>query len=765
MNRNPAPRLALALFVLSCYHAAPLAQTAAAGAAPAAADPAAADQQADTVRVVVSARKRDEAITDVPMAITSFSERSIADHHILSFIDYAAKTPNLSFAYGNGGTAGNPGTAFGDARTIAIRGIAGARTTGFYIDDTPLPGAVDVRIVDLQSIEVLKGPQGTLFGESSLGGNVRLITKAPSLQHNSLRYGVEGGITSAEGGVNSGAQAVANFVLAPGSAALRLVAYADDQSGYLQRSYRSDINNAASSPVIVGDQGAQRNIAGSATALLRLSSALDLTLRLAYQNQFIHGFPATYAPLPAFKPVAVADHVADIQPLTSDIWTLPSVSFKYHGSGWTLSSSTSLFQRRTRDVEDSTEGTASYWGTTIAQGFAWNGTHRSRQLAHETRVAIDPVEGWSGTFGLLYSKHKAQFGIDDIYAQLGTTAGTPSLIWRQLDTNTQQDTALFGEVYYKFADRFTLTAGLRKYWLRQHDDLAFAFLSTSYASTNDNRTSGTSPKLALAWQHSQTALLYASAAKGFRQGNAQFDASGFGCEPSLATLGQTPASMTKIDPDAVWSYEAGGKLELPDPGLLLSASVFRIHWDHIQQPLFLQSCGFYMQGNAGAARIDGFELEAVGRLTPSLKLRAGLGYADARISESGNTGQQAGSRVFQVPKLTASLSLVYSRPLGEHLRGFAVFDASHAGSSLSANSGAELRLERAAYSLLGVRLGVAWQNAELALGIRNLGNARPNLGDIGYVGYQRYVPGTSTPVPQVATLPPRTVSLQYSSAF
>ncbi len=554
-------------------------------------------------------------------------------------------------------------------------------------------------------------------------------------------------------------------MLAPGSAALRLVTYVDDQSGYLQRSYRADINNPASNRIVVGDQGAQRNIAGSATLLLRLSPELDLSLRLAYQNQFIHGFPATYAPLPAFEPVSIADHVANIQPLTSDIWTLPSLSLKYHGRHWTLSSSTSLFQRRTRDVEDSTEGTASYWGSTIAQGYAWNGTHQSRQLAHETRLAIDPVDGWSGTVGLMYSKHKAQFGIDDIYAQLGATVGTPSLIWRQLDTNTQQDAALFGELYYQFADKFTLTAGLRHYWLRQQDALGFAFLSTNFSSNNDNRTSGNSPKLALAYQRDPGTLLYASAAKGFRQGNAQFDASGFGCDASLAKLGQTPASMTKIDPDGVWSYEAGAKLELPDPGLLLSAALFRINWDHIQQPLFLQSCGFYMQGNAGAARIDGLELEAVGRLTPSLKLRAGLGYADARITEGGNTGQEAGSQVFQVPRLTASLSLVYSRQLSEALRGFAVFEASHVGSSLSANSGAELRLERAAYQLLGMRLGVAWQHSELALGIKNLGNARPNLGDIGYVGYQRYVPGTTTPVPQVATLPPRAFSLQYSSAF
>jgi iron complex outermembrane receptor protein len=758
--RCPYPVASLtALLVFSAVTSNACAQTAPA-------DPVATgDAQAEPVRVVVTARKRDEAITDVPMAVSSFSERAISDYHIQSFTDFALKTPNLSFAYGNGGTAGNPGTAFSDARTIAIRGVAGARTTGFYIDDTPLPGAVDVRIVDLMQIEVLKGPQGTLFGESSLGGNVRLISKAPSLQRNELRYAAEGGVTSGEGGFNRGAQAVANIVLAPGTAALRLVTYADSNSGYLSRSYQSDINNPASPKVVVGNQGALRNTAGSVTALLRATGDLDVTLRLAYQNQSTYGFPATYAPLPQFTPVTVVDHLANVQPVAGDIWTLPSLAIKYHGAGWTLVSSTSQFERRTHDLEDSTEGTAAYWGSTIPQAYAWDATHRSRQLSHETRISFDASDRLSGTVGVFYSNHHAQFQIGDIYAQLGATAGTPSLIWRQLDTNVQQDGALFGELYYKLSERLSLTGGLRKYWLRQSDDLSFAYESTTFASQNHNRASGNSPKLAMSYQPDPGAMLYATAAKGFRQGNAQFDATGFGCDKSLALLGQTPASMTRIDPDSVWSYEAGGKLELPEPGLLLTGSVFRIKWDHIQQPIFLQSCGFYMQGNAGAAVIDGAELELAGRLSAAFKLRAGLGYTDARITQGGNTGQPVGSPVYQVPRLTASLGLVYSTQVRPGLRGFGVFDASHVGSSVSANSGADLQLVRAAYKLLGARAGLAWDRSELSFGIKNIGNARPNLGDIGYIGYQRYVAGTTTPVPQVVTMPPRTFTLQFSSAF
>ena len=129
--------------------------------------------------IIVSARKRNESLAQLPASITVFSPETLRHYDIQSFNDYATKTPNLSFTFGGGPTG------IADARTIAIRGITGqnlagtAGATGFYIDDTPVPSSIDPRILDVDHIEVLKGPQGTLFGEDSLGGNVRIITKKP----------------------------------------------------------------------------------------------------------------------------------------------------------------------------------------------------------------------------------------------------------------------------------------------------------------------------------------------------------------------------------------------------------------------------------------------------------------------------------------------------------------------------------------------------------------------------------------------------------
>src|ERR1700677_2524066 len=146
--------------------------------------------------VVVTARKRDESLAKVPESITVFTSQTLEAYNIQSFDDYATKTPNISFAYGGGPTG------IADARTVAIRGITGqnlfgtAGATGFYIDDTPVPGSVDPRVLDIDNIEVLKGPQGTLFGESSLGGNVRLITKKPSVDKDEFSFMADAGVTS-----------------------------------------------------------------------------------------------------------------------------------------------------------------------------------------------------------------------------------------------------------------------------------------------------------------------------------------------------------------------------------------------------------------------------------------------------------------------------------------------------------------------------------------------------------------------------------------
>lgn len=717
--------------------------------------------------VMVSARKREEPLVAVPAAVSVFDGADIEAYALRNFADYATRVPGLSFAYGNGTSPGETGTGAANARTMAIRGVAGARTTGYYLDDTPLPQALDVRVLDLRGIEVLKGPQGTLFGESSLGGNVRLLSNAPDLQRAEYRYALEAGRTRHAGSPDGGASGMANVVLEQGRAALRLVAFAGHQGGYLERDYRAAIADPAGPRVVVDDQAALNERGASLSLLVRATPQLDFSARLLHQQQRYQGAPATYAPLPDFQPLRRIEHTADIQPRAHDRWSLPVLALAYRGGGWKLHSSTSYFMRDTLDVEDSTEGTARFIasygaGTPPPQGFEWTATRRQRQLSHETRIAFTPAGAVSGIAGVYFARRRNLRDTPPVYGQdvLGQPGRT--LLWVYRNHYEEVDKSLFGELYVNLPWQFTLTAGARKYWLRQTSNGGFdgALYGIPVHSLTRSQADGISPKLALSWQPSAQRMLYASAAKGFRAGGAQTDLSPLlgGC-----ITAEEARRLASVSPDTVRSYEAGGKLALAQPGLLLTGAVYRIDWRQIQQPAFVPGCSFYLLGNAGRARIDGAELEATGRLAPGWNLRLGLGYQDARITAQGSSRQQAGERIRQVPQLTATLGASHSRTVREGVRAFGSIDWSHVGNSVSANATTR-QLLRPSYRLLNLRGGLAWNGSELALGLRNAANARPNLGDLGYLGYQR-VDAAGNPVPQVATLPPRSVVLQFRQEF
>src|SRR6185312_16686718 len=172
--------------------------------------------------VIVTAEKRSENEQTVPMSITTFGSTALQQKAITQFVDYATKVPNLAFA--------PTGDGVGTARTVSIRGISGDNVTGFYIDDVPLPDSIDPRVLDLDHIEVLRGPQGTLYGARSMGGTVRLITKTPDLTQSSgeVHAGVSDTSDTAE--PNYTFDGIVNVPIVTDRVALRLTGFYDNQA-------------------------------------------------------------------------------------------------------------------------------------------------------------------------------------------------------------------------------------------------------------------------------------------------------------------------------------------------------------------------------------------------------------------------------------------------------------------------------------------------------------------------------------------------------
>jgi iron complex outermembrane recepter protein len=778
---NPFARLpALAAACIAAFYSAGACAADAAGGAP-----AADTETLDTV--IVTARKRVESLAQVPISITAFTAQSLEAYNIQSFDDYATKTPNISFAYGGGPTG------ISDARTVAIRGITGQNlfgtggATGFYIDDTPVPGSVDPRVLDIDNIEVLKGPQGTLFGESSLGGNVRLITKRPNLTEDEVGYMVQAGATSGGGSPDGGAGVVGNVVLSPDVLAVRAVLFGNHDAGYLTRTFPTDPTspgtsnpNLAVPRTSVGNQGAQTSYGGSISALLKVSESFEARLRVMYQDTDYHGFPAAFAPLPGFEPVYIINRAFDVQPDAMDRWVLPSLELHYKGEGFSVVSSSSYFYRHNHDLEDSTYGTQEvlagpYYSVTGLPGqpYLWDGERYHNQVTEELRLSFDPIYNLSGTVGAFYSRTRTLFSIPNTYANglvaatVGNTVGgaaTNDLIWEQDNPGTETDTSLFGELYYKFLDKFTATLGARQYWLKQTTDYtANGYLNyvPTLSNPQESTQSGTNPKFGLSYQATDATMVYASASKGFRAGGAQANL------PACSSPTIPLDDILHVKSDTLWSYELGTKVQLPQPALLVSAAVFHIDWKNLQQQVALP-CGFYLQLNGGEAKINGAEVELNGRITQSFQVRFGVGYEHTDINDPGalaDAGVLPGMRILETPAWTATVGGVYTQPLTSQYDGIVAVDYSYTGNSISLlNGGSGLVGERPPFSLVNARFGVQHEKQELSLNFHNLTNAKPNLGDIGYIGYAQFS-SAGIVEPQVATLQPFTVILQYKNNF
>jgi iron complex outermembrane receptor protein len=726
------------------------------------ADDSASTSAAGVGEIIVTARKQKESLIDVPESISVLSSSTIDRLGIQDFADYATKIPDLSFSYGSGGLG------FADSRTVAIRGISGVGTTAIYIDDTPVDEAMDPRILDVERIEVLKGPQGTLFGQGSLGGAIRLVSQKPSLTEDTFKYAGSLGGTSYGGSPDYGFNFVAGMPVND-FLALRVLGFVSHDAGFVTRTFPLAGGETAS----LDNQGAQLSYGGSISALLHFNDQWEVLVRLLAQQQDNHGLPVTYAPLPEFEPTSLTmDRSVNIQEYANEHWLMPTVQVTYQGNGWNIVSATSYLDRWVTETEDATEGTITaseaFFGYTPQSVVEpWYQAFHTKHLTEELRTTIAPGARISGTVGA-YVSDSATANVIGPYQMPGLESSglfPTDLGWFDDVNNVAKENAIFGEAYLTPLDDTTITVGLRKYWLRQRFEYLAngLFNGGSSAADTPNSQNGVSPKFAAEYKFDHDTSVYASAAKGFRQGGGTTPLPAF-CASDLAAIGLTPASAARYTSDTVWSYEVGSKAQVLDRRLLITGALYMIDWQDIQQPVFLPTCGFTFTTNAGAARSRGAEVELAGQIFPGLDVRAGVGYDNARITEQGRSSALPGSFVHEVPELTATAAATYTQPLTAAIDGFVSTDFSHVGSSTSAISSFSSPLVRPAYNILNLRIGARRNHDELSLYATNVTDTRANLGDINPIGYVRYQ-NDGAILPRVAVQRPFSMGLRFEHGF
>lgn len=760
--------------------------------------------------VIVTAQKRAESVQDVPLSITTLSPAALEQREVNTFFDYASKVPNLSFAL--------TGDGIGTARSIALRGIAGTDTTGFYIDDVPLPDSIDPRVLDVDRIEVLRGPQGTLYGARSMGGTVRVITRSPNLSTFEATVHAGLGNTDHADRPNSTGDLVLNMPISADRAALRVSAFYDNQAGFLSRSYCTTPATAGTSCLPLSSSGVStvRDIAatstygGAASLTIKATEDLTITPRFMVQRETYSGFPmADYRATPGNGygyPVPSGPYTLPKKLLPSsltqarlfniaeggiDAWDLSSLTLRWARPWGEFVSSTAYFGRTVWETEDESDFvwaaiTSGAGGTPSPS--AIHELKDYQRFVEEIRFASKfdgPLQFVAGVF---YSDFHGRLPFAAYYPPavapgLDATLGLPppdvlgynpavaDLIFAQNFHTRQREPAVFGEFSYNILPSLKATVGARWYQVKidsqgYEEGLATgaAFYPSPFATTKET---GTNPKAELDWHVTQDKMVYVLASKGFRPGGlvpvVPPGQPGTGTDCRLSLAQQAPGIRLEdtrtYQSDSLWNYEAGFKTSWLEHRVNINAAGFHILWPHIQQPVLL-GCGFQFITNAGSAVSNGAELEVTARPVQNLDVSFGMGYQDAHIQNHGLLPVPDGFSVYNTPDWTGNAAATYTLALGGsgwELQGTA--DYSYVGRSYSANNNPAQPRERPSYDLVDLRIAAIRGNYQISLFGKNLGNTITNLGDNRSLAAE--VPGR----PRLIVNQPRTIGVEGRVSF
>lgn len=721
------------------------------------AQPAALSEQIDIVNV--TAQKRKEDPNRVAMSITAVTGAQLQAQHVNDFTDLTRVVPNISFTAASGNGGAGPGTS-----NIEIRGIsstAGAATVGVYLGDVSITvgnvytmGSVEPRFFDIDRVEVLRGPQATLYGASSMGGTIKFVPNEPDLKEREFSTYAEASSTKG-GSANYSANVVGNFPLIPDELALRIGVQAQHTGGFI-----SQVDGAAAGVVLAHDINQINDQELRAALKWRATRAVTITPSVYYQRLNAKDIAAFNLELPNYqaqKPVR--------EPST-DVLVTPSVTVNWDMGSAELTSATSFFQRK---FDRTQNGSAynSYSLSTFLTSTLDGGTappalieaiaglpsavhlnNQVRQVSQEFRLASKPydasVSAWTWLGGLYFSKQHTNiiesdpiFGINDTFAQYGYSSADPAILPGAYPNAFPNDnsfagafhyrekqSSVFGEVNYHFTPTFHATVGAR--YLKADSTLDQRNGNYLAGAGNNSSASQSSkaftPKYALTWEVDPANTVYASVAKGFRLGGSNVYVPTTTCGPDLAANGIEKGPATYA-PDSLWSYEVGSKSRLLNNRLSINADVFYVKWKNIQQGVYLPTCAYTYNANAGDATSKGFEFDIKAKPMAGLTLSASGGYVKAELSndqglQNGIVGAFAGAQIQGVPTYNGAVNAVYNFAVGER-SAFVMGGVQWVGSSKGSLDPQQTDHQRPAYHTADFSAGMTLERYNLSVFVKN----------------------------------------------
>lgn len=702
-----------------------------------------AGENAESTEIVVTATRRVERLIDVPQSITAVTSDDLARLNATQLRDYADTIPAMTVS-SNGGAGRNQ---------ITLRGVTSgadvASTVGVYVDDVPYGGstvfsinagvALDAGLFDLERIEVLRGPQGTLYGSSSMGGLLKYVTRGPNLSE--FESSVQAGLSITEKGDPSyNVAAAVSAPLVTDKIAVRAGGYYSRDGGFIDDVGRGEKN--------VG----RANIYGGRLDVL-LQPTDRLSIRLSGFAQDIHR-----------EGNAQVDYTPDGQLITGDLeqqrilrepfdqrFRVVSGTLNYDFGPATLTSITSY---QTNDVRFRIDASALYvpllgaFGLPVAST-AVDGGVSTDKFTQEVRLSSSQSGTIEWIVGGFYTDEKSLAPSSLVGYNADGSLFPVDLLTANLPS-TYKEVAAFGNVTVHLSEKFDVTGGLRYAYNRQtYTQNATGILAPSVPTLRSHE--GVTTYLANArYRFSPHATAYVRFATGYRPGG-----------PNIVTFDPitgAPLGPPTFRSDSLTSYEAGFRGETADRTFSIDAAGYHIDWDDMLISGIRNGLNSYI--NTGGAKIDGAELTLTARPVRSVNITGAFAYQDARLAaDSPDLGGQKGDRLPTVPKFTAAINADYLGS-GEGLSptiGATLRFVSDRNAGFDANPNLP-QYDLGDYVTIDLRAGATVGPAKVQFFVRNLFDVR---GDVSAYMATAALGGPA----RVTVVQPRTFGVSLSGKF
>ena len=669
---------------------------------------------ADENEIVVTAQKREQLLVDVPQSVTAVSGAELEHQQAVSFKDYLKLVPGLQL------TQSTPGFGRLVLRGVNTGGVAS--TVAVYQDETTfgsssglVNGAIlagDFDTFDVARIEVLRGPQGTLYGANALGGILKFVTKLPDTTKFEARG--RASVETTKGGDESYMGSAVVNVPVSSMLAVRASGFYRDIGGFIDSigTGGSDVDRNINS---------SKSYGGRVSALFKPSDDLSIQLSAYLQNLDVDASDGVDASITTGKALYGGLTQSQFSPEASDIrYRVYSGVVNYDFGFANLVSATSYSTLRQTFRGDLTPafGPLIQAVLGVPNDFFQDQTTQVKRLTQEVRLQSPESDSFEWLLGGYYTRERGLIDQNFTAATPGTItpiAGLPLLGLARV-TSHYSEYAGFANATVHLGARFDVNFGGRYSHNRQSADQASdgilaggpSVLPTARSSENVF-TYSVSPKI----KFGKKTAIYARVAKGFRPG-------GPNVLPPAA-----PAALRTYNSDSLISYELGIKSETSDGTFSIDAAAFHIDWKNIQ--VFGVISNFGLNFNGGKAKSDGFEFTATVRPTRGLSFSANGAYTDAKLKDDtpAQVGGLSGDSLPYTPKYSISLNSDYKWALGgdtEAYLGASVRTLSRQTAAFNAGFRAANGRQPSipSYSVLDLRAGVDFGRFTLEVYAKNL---------------------------------------------